>query len=129
MHYAEFPSLAGYYLEDSFVLGITSDQQSLAFELEVVLTEDHPHYAAPQPGEQYCYAHGVLTFDDVAQAHWLQCNDRTYTDAAGDEDLGNIDVLDREDGTWRVSGDWGEVLVTTPSTPTISLQHSHHIRA
>ena len=125
MHYAEFPSLASYYLEDSFVLTITSDQQSLSFQLEVVLTEQHPDYTTPAAGEQYCYAHGVLTFHDITHVDWTRRNTQVYTDAAGDEDLGNIDVLQREDTTWRINGDWGEALITTPSTPVITLQPAH----
>lgn len=125
MRYAEVPSLVSYYLEDSFVLAITSGQQSLSFQLEVVLTEDHPDYTGPQPGEQYCYAHGVLTFHDITHVDWVRRNTAIYTDAAGDEDLGNIDVLQREDTHWRISGDWGETLITTPSTPVITLQPAH----
>ncbi|WP_258342231.1 hypothetical protein [Saccharopolyspora gregorii] len=121
MDYSEIPGLAPYYLEDSFVLAIEENEQSLTFDLELVLTEKHPDYSPPKPGEQYCYADGRLVFNRPAGIDWISRHLRTNTDAAGEEDLGNIDFLKQEGGTWRLGGDWGEVLVTTDATPSITL--------
>lgn len=122
MDYSEIPGLAPYYLEDSFVLAINENERSLTFNLDVVLTETHPAYTQPKPGEQYCYANGLLVFDRLSGIDWLSRDFRTNTDAAGEEDLGNIDFLKQEGNTWRLGGDWGEVLVTTDATPSITLQ-------
>ncbi len=61
--YWELPGLEQVYLEESWVLGIEVDQQLAAFQLELVLTEDHPRYQPPRPGEQYCYAPARLVFE------------------------------------------------------------------
>ncbi|MCX2731729.1 hypothetical protein OOZ19_15920 [Saccharopolyspora sp. NFXS83] len=42
-------------------------------------------------------------------------------DAAGEDDLGNIDFLERAGNTWRLGGDWGEVRLTTAAAPSITL--------
>ncbi|GFM59942.1 hypothetical protein PSCICG_11020 [Pseudomonas cichorii] len=41
------PSLSYIYLEDSYVYKLTREG-GLAFELETVLTEDHPKYKGPK---------------------------------------------------------------------------------
>lgn len=121
MDYSELPGLSTYYLEDSYVLGINSEPGKLIFRLEVVLTEDHPRYQAPGPDEQYCYANGSLIFSDVVSHDWVSENLRTFTDAAGEEDMGNIDFLKKEDDRWRVGGEWGEVLIRSGTPPVITL--------
>lgn len=122
MDYSETPDLAPYYLEDSFVLAIDENEQSLTFNLELVLTEQHPDYSPPKPGEQYCYADGLLVFNRPSNIDWISRHFRANTDAAGEEDLGNIDFLKQESDTWRLGGDWGEVRVTIDTTPSITLR-------
>jgi hypothetical protein len=69
------------------------------------LTPEHRAYHPPRPGEQYCYADGTLIFGDVARVEWLRRSSSHYTDASGEKDLGNIDIL-------TVEGDWGEVRIS-----------------
>lgn len=121
MDYSELPSLTSYYLEDSYVLSIESDTGELVFRLDVVLTEDHPDYHEPSPDEQYCYADGSLIFKDVTSLEWVRKNFRTNTDAADEEDMGNIDSLKHSEDHWRVGGDWGEALVYTGKRPEVTL--------
>lgn len=121
MDYSELPSLASYYLEDSYVLNIDFPTGELVFRLDLVLTEDHPDYHQPGPDEQYCYVDGSLIFKDVAHLEWVSKNFRTITDAAGEEDMGNIDFLKYSEDHWRVGGDWGEVLVYTSARPEVTL--------
>lgn len=110
--YENLPGLAGYYFEDSYVLGITEDESRLAFALELVLTEDHPGYQPPKPGEMYCYRRGTLTFSGYQQLEWLERTSAAYTDVTGEIDHGNIDTFVRADGTYELAGDWGRVRVT-----------------
>jgi hypothetical protein len=58
--YKSFPGLAGVFLEDSYVLGISESSEQLVFHLDAVLTPEHPAYQPPRPGEHYCYANGSL---------------------------------------------------------------------
>ena len=85
--------LAGVFLEDSYVLGISESSEQVVFHLDAVLTPEHPAYHSPRLGEQYCYANGNLIFPDVTQIVWLNRNSSHYTDASGEQDLGNIDIL------------------------------------
>lgn len=116
-HYTKLPGLADVYLEDSFVLEIREVGDSIAFRLEAVLTENHPLYHAPKPGEQYCYALATLTFVDATAIEWITRYDARYTDADGEVDLGNIDFLNVEDGAYRLGGDWGEVRIVSGAEP------------
>jgi hypothetical protein len=115
--YISYPTLSGVYLEDSHVLGIYEQSSEIRFELEAVLTPESPDYHDPYPGEQYCYARGDLIFREISRAEWFSRSFRSYTDASGEEDLGNIDVLTNENGIYAVEGDWGKILIQTGRNP------------
>ena len=72
--YHKLPVLQDIYLEDSFVLGINTDENTALFEMEFVLTEDHDGYRPPRENEQYCYKKGTLRFDKCAKVNWLRVN-------------------------------------------------------
>ncbi|BBY28172.1 hypothetical protein [Mycolicibacterium sediminis] len=109
--YAAFSGLSGVYLEDSFVLSIAQDGSSLTFALDAVLTPDHPAYHPPRVGEHHCYEPGTLTFPAASRIDWLRRSTTSSTDAAGETDLGSVDVLRRDGESIVVEGDWGEVHV------------------
>ena len=111
--YTQFPELAGVYLEDSYVLAISEIPGKLVFSLDAVLTPESPAYEAPRPGEQYCYAAGTLIFEGVHDVDWVNRNQNTFTDASGEEDFGNIDILRMEGTSIVAEGDWGEVRIVS----------------
>ena len=117
----KLPGLAGIYLEDSYVLAIHQCEARFAFELEAVLTPESPAYVPPRPGEQYCYAMATLVFPNVTAVEWIRRSGRHYTDAAGEEDLGNIGLLDVEGDMFTADGDWGRVRIHV-SQPYIELK-------
>ena len=119
--YTQFSNLSGVYLEDSYVLAISELPRQLLFRMEAVLTPENPRYQPPRPGEQYCYAVGDLVFDEVTQIEWIRESPNRYVDAAGEEDLGNIDSLTKEDGKYQVEGDWGEVCIYSANEPHFEL--------
>lgn len=104
--------LAGVYLEDSYVLGISESSEQVVFYLDAVLTPEHPAYRSHRPGEHYCYARGSLLFPDVTHVVRVNRNGSHYTDASGDEDLGNIDALTVDGGAFVAEGDWGAVRIS-----------------
>ncbi|PRX49003.1 hypothetical protein B0I33_10335 [Prauserella shujinwangii] len=126
MNYSDLPELAGVYLEDSYVLGISEEPNRVVFTMEFVLTENHDAYCSPREGEQYCYRNGYLTFTNVIKVEWLDQNFRKFTDAANEEDMGNIDFLANENSSWHVGGDWGEVRIHTRTRPEIILMAKPH---
>lgn len=109
--YESFPGLAGIYVESSFVLGISEPPDKFVFQLDAVLTPDHPGYRSPRPGEHFCYEKGDLTFPDVTGVVWLNQKGSRYSDASGEVDLGNIDVLRIDGDAFFVEGDWGAVRI------------------
>jgi len=119
--YSTIAVLSAVYLEDSYVVDIVDELPLFKFKIEAVLTRDHPSYRAPGSGEQYCYAAGWLVFRDVSRVEWERQSPRTYTDAAGEEDRGNIDFLKLDGDHWYAGGDWGEARIFTTATPQLTL--------
>ena len=120
-NYSQIADLRNIYLEDSYVLAVDEQVDAITFRLDAVLTPEHPAYRAPGPDEQYCYRKGTLTFAHAKRIHWIQRSFKTYVDAAGEEDLGNIDSLTVSDGTFTVEGDWGVVKIESRSEPSFEL--------
>ena len=110
--YKSVPGLAGVFLEDSYVLAISESSEHVVFHLDLVLTPQHPAYHSPRPGDHYCYSNGSLVFPDVTRVVWLRRNSSHYTDASGEDDLGNIDILTVDGDAFVAEGDWGAVRIT-----------------
>ncbi|MGU3435031.1 hypothetical protein ACNHUS_18685 [Actinomycetes bacterium M1A6_2h] len=115
--YRNLPGLAGVYLEDSYVTAI-NEATDLVFELDAVLTPAHPDYRQPRAGEQYCYAAATLTFQKPFEVEWIRRTMVRSVDADGLEDLGSIDRLTQSGNSYRLTGDWGEVVVHTRQPPS-----------
>jgi hypothetical protein len=98
--------------EAQAITGITESSDQLVFHLDAVLTPEHAAYHSPRPGEQYCYEKGSLVFPDVTRVVWLKRGSSHYTDASGDEDLGNIDILTVDGNAFVAEGDWGAVRIS-----------------
>ncbi|WP_122094321.1 hypothetical protein [Rahnella sp. Larv3_ips] len=111
MNYSEILSLSNFYLEDSYVLSIDELARSLIFELEAVLTKNHPQYEEPKNGEQYCYRKVLLRFFSADSIEWLDRSFIGFIDSTGDLDYGNIDSFVSDDGAYILSGDWGRVII------------------
>lgn len=110
-NYDKFSLFNGIFLEDSFVLDISIDQEKIEFQLEIVLTENHPLYNEPLKDESYCYKNAKLIFKDFNNAQWLEKNESYFTDASDEKDYGNIDFLHLNDKNFELGGDWGHLIV------------------
>jgi len=122
--YETLPGLADVYLEDSYVLSVQETPRSLTFQLEAVLTPEHPLYHEPRPGEQYCYVNATLTFGSATRVEWITRTGTSYRDANDEEDQGNIDYLGSEPGGFHLGGDWGEVRVQSAHPPVFRVLES-----
>lgn len=118
--YHKFVGLEHVYLEDSYVIDLRVEPQLGEISLLVVLTEQHPAYTPPQPGEQYCYRKGLLRFTNVERVLWIEKSLIPYTDAKGDVDYGNIDEFFLEGECYYISGDWGKLEIKS-SPPTLEI--------
>jgi hypothetical protein len=70
--YQALPALSNVYLEDSYVLGIDSDDRSMRFSIDLVLTPEHRAYHSPGTDEQHCYRRAHISIDDVRSLRWLR---------------------------------------------------------
>jgi hypothetical protein len=112
--YETLPGLEHLYLEDSWVLGVNESATSLSFDLDAVITEQHPGWHPPKPGEQYAYRRVALTFPALRSVEWLRRGGRPATDASGETDWGNIDsFMVGDGGVYELEGDWGHVRVAS----------------
>jgi len=104
-----------FYLEDSWVLGIYEAPGRLNFELDVVLTPEHPDYVPNHPGEQHCYRRGALAFSNIThitwhERGWDEAGFKPAMDATDQADFGNIDSFEIGPGDkYELEGDWGHV--------------------
>lgn len=108
-NYFDIDALRDVYLEDSFVLGLTDQGQTIEFEFEVVLTDAHPAYERPEPSERHSYMRAVLRFRACWDVVWLRKSLVPSMDANGEIDFGNIDHFSAEGHCLHLLGDWGEV--------------------
>ncbi|WP_235892483.1 hypothetical protein [Mycolicibacterium hodleri] len=72
----------------------------MTFKLDAVLTPENQAYAA-----------GNLVFGDVTRLEWIKKSHNQFTDATGEVDLGNIDILRIDADAFVAEGDWGEVRI------------------
>ncbi|MEV6237828.1 hypothetical protein [Lentzea sp. NPDC051838] len=113
--YTQIDELRLFYLEDSWVLGVTAWPGMLAFSIEFVLRPEHKDYQTPLPGERYSYRRGELRFEGVSNLHWIGQGLPPARDASGELDYGGVDSFELNDGFYRIRGDFGEVSVQADS--------------
>jgi len=114
LNYWQFPGFENIYLEDSYVLSINA-KTSIQIFLEAVLTENHPLYTQPLPGEQYCYRRMTVNFPHPQTYDLVVNNIGPIADPDGSVDYGNIDEFYRADGKYYLRGEWGELTIVSDS--------------
>jgi hypothetical protein len=120
-NYPSFPGFENVCLEDSYVLSITVQPAVLLLKLDLLLLPGHPHYRAPLPGERACFQQATVTFSSVRDLHWTGQGVITpAVDASGTVDFGSVDSLTRDDTTYQLLGDWGEINLQS-DTPSLSI--------
>ncbi|MBT2500166.1 hypothetical protein J7E25_13820 [Agromyces sp. ISL-38] len=118
--YWTLPGFEDVYLEDSWVLGIAQEVDSLTFTVDVVLRETHPSYQPPVEGEQYCYRRGRILFEKIRALSWTEPPALPAVDAMGESDFGSFDVFEVSDGAYVIAGDFGRLEVHSQE-PTLEL--------
>jgi hypothetical protein len=111
MEYYELAGFEEFYLEDSYVLDLSIGLAETRIRLEVVLRENHPDYAPPREGEQYCYRQAEIRFLGYTQVTLSNIQDISTTDLDGETDFGNIDIFRRSGEEYFLSGDWGDLSI------------------
>lgn len=113
INYSELKEFDGLYLEDSFVLLIVETPKLISFQMEFVLTKDHPKYQNPLVNQMYCYNRGEINFINPNQVLWKYKNQNACSiDANGEIDFGNIDVFYKSGDEYSLQGDWGSVMIS-----------------
>ena len=110
--YSRIPVLENLFFEDSWVLEFVRHTDGIMFRVDAVLTESHPAFAPPQPGEQHCYRRGELVFDSIRSLRWEADGlVRASIDPSGETDLGSIDSFVKVGETYIVVGDFGTLTI------------------
>jgi hypothetical protein len=113
--YTDLPGFEALVLEESYVLDIRATPGEVAFDVELVLTAEHPAYTPPPANETDCFRVGRVRFVEVRELVWREQGAVPATDASGERDYGHIDSLEWDSGTFRLEGDWGRMEVTATS--------------
>ena len=112
INYFDLDCFKGLFLEDSFVFQIIELPELISFQVEFVLTEDHPEYKEPLDNEMHYYRFGEINFKDLKQVIWKFRNQKAVSiDANGENDLGNIDLFLKSGDDYTLEGDWGCVII------------------
>jgi len=110
--YSGIPGLEDLSFEDSWVLKIVRHADRIVFRVDAVLTESHPRFAPPKPGEQYCYRRGDLVFDSIRTLRWSADGlVRAGIDPSSETDLGSIDSFSKVGEAYVVVGDFGTLTI------------------
>jgi hypothetical protein len=110
--YVELPGFEHVFLEESYVLAVVARPSEVIFELDVVLTQEHPKYVAPEVGIYLCYWHGRLDFKGVTDLEWTGQGSPPATDASGEIDYGQIDAMTWDVGRFELEGGWGAMNIS-----------------
>ena len=94
------------------MLGIRATPGEVTFDVDLVLTPEHPAYTPPPPNETECGRVGRVRFVEVHELVWGGQGAAPATDASGERDFGHIDSLEWDGGTFRLEGDWGRMEVS-----------------
>ena len=113
--YEELSGFEDVYLEDSYLLGIDEEAQSLVLTVELVLRETHELYQPPKVDEQYCYRRARIVFDDVRELRWVKKRLQPVPGPDEPPDFGNIDWLFIEDNHYEIGGEWGAIELDSAS--------------
>jgi hypothetical protein len=120
LNYWQFPGFENIYLEDSYVLGCEAKKASVEIFIEAVITEKHPLYSQPLPGEVYCYRRMKIQFPRSQRYHLIPNPMNPIPNADGSIDWGNIDEFFlADDGTYHLIGEWGEIAIASDAPKLI----------
>ena len=113
--YTELDGFENVYLEESYVLAIEARPGTVSFELEVVLTPEHPEYAPPPLGIFACYREGRLDFEGVTYLEWSGQGSPPISDPSGKPDYGQIDAFGWDQSMFELEGEWGAMKISAAS--------------
>ena len=127
--YEQLPGLEHIYLEDSYLLACIERGNEIVFSLDLVLIPGHEAYTPAKPNEFHCYRYGKLIFKNPTAITWVNKDfSHVSTDASGEIDYGAIDTMTLNDGSYRLIGSWGEVLIKSDA-PVVVLDPPQASRA
>jgi len=110
--YQNFPGFSSLSLEDSYVIDVKAIKPTMVIKIEAALTSGHQLYKHPKTGEAFCYINMDIVFSNVISIKWVFCKMLKIPSSIDKlDDYGNVDFLIKEDESFRVGGEWGEIIV------------------
>ena len=105
--------------EDSHILDVRESDQELCFEVEAVMTPDHPRWSQPKPGEVHAYLVVDVIFAQPRRIEWVEKRMKPITGPDGEIDYGNIDSFVWRPSWFEIQGEFGHVRVDA-DPPTVT---------
>lgn len=102
----------GIVFEDSYVLGIRVEPYCVVVAMDFVLKPEHPMYRPPRADERSCFREGRIDIRGFERISWDASGYSPSTDARGEQDFGSLDEFTKVGDAWRLSGDWGDLVVS-----------------
>ena len=103
----------GIDFNDSFVLGWSSNEAGITFNVEASIWPESPHYQKPKPNEYTCYRKCEIQFTNFTSYSGLskQSTVNPTKDLDGSLDYGNIDILIKTNNGFQVVGEFGHLNI------------------
>lgn len=111
MDYNFIEGFKNIYLEDSFLLDVKEDSNSISFFVEAALLNGHELYHNPLKGEAHCYKKCEIKFPEVKMVNWVKKFFEPVQGCDEEIDYGNIDNFTFSEAGYHISGEWGDVLI------------------
>lgn len=113
MDWRDIELFKGIDLNDSFVLKWHHENSQVVIELEASIWPESDYYESPKANEYTCYRGATLSFVGIESCAGLQAIDnvKPTTDSDGSKDYGNIDSLEANEGSFTISGEFGQAKI------------------
>ena len=108
--YVEIPALQHFVLEDSYVLDVTREGDTVTIRMDLVYAKIHPELRPPREGEWAYVREGELRFVGVSEFEWSNLSEPA-TDADGSRSWDGLESFQQVDDTYTLEGDVGSIRV------------------
>lgn len=112
LDWRELREFSGVDLSQSFVLSWHAESELFMVDLDLHLTETHPHYEKPRPAEKVCIRPAMMEFPYCDEVTVDGKTASSIAKAAEQLRHGAIKELRRlPDSRYEITGDFGTVLI------------------
>ena len=105
------PKLGNIDFERSYITSVIYDDESLTLEMDFLLQEAHPKYAAPQQEGEACFKPGFIRLSALEDLRLAKAK----PEAGKEVDYSDIYEATIDGNYVHIHGGWGEIELTAQS--------------